>query len=132
MLTQSQGTLDPAKLAAALGLSSVRHRMKARLLRLLDPEVIRRFDEKNIPLQMGARDLTFVKPEYQLVVLREMERVGDWGPIFARSLILRAPPDMRQEDGKRRSPWSRAPAEREALASKLEDAERRHEFYAKL
>jgi len=132
MLTQSLGTLDEETIANALGLVSIRHRFKVSLLEKLHPEVIKTFDEKNMPLQQCAKDLTYVKPEHQVVVLKEMEKAGDWSPAFARALILQAPEAMRQESGGRVTPWSRREEEKTALGAKLEEAERRYEFYAGL
>src|SRR5258708_13906939 len=47
MLTKSLGTLDEETIASALGLVSIRHRVKGALLKKLHPEVIKAFDEKN-------------------------------------------------------------------------------------
>ncbi len=132
MLTQSLGTLEEETIARALGLASIKHRMKDWLLKQLHPDVISTFDRKNIPLRRCAKDLTFVKPEYQRVVLEEMEKAGDFSPAFARTLIVRAPDAMRNENGRRSTPWSRGEEAKTALAGKLDDAEKRYEFYAGL
>ncbi len=132
MLTQALGTVGEERIAKALGITSLRHRLKDSLIRQLHPEVVRTFDEKNLPLRMVAKDLTFVKPEYQLTVLREMERAKDFNLAFARTLILRAPEDQRNDPGRRANPWMKGEAAKEALGAKLEEAERRYEFYAGL
>jgi ParB-like chromosome segregation protein Spo0J len=132
MITQALGAVGEERIAKALGVSSVRHRLKAGIVRQLHPDVIRAFDERGIPLSRCARDLTFVKPEYQLTMLREMEGAGDFSSAFARTLILRAPETLRNEQARGKPPWRRGEAEKEALASKLEEAERRSEFYAGL
>jgi hypothetical protein len=132
MIAQSLGTLDEETLASALGIASIKHRINAKLLNQLHPQVISAFDEKNVPLRQCARDLTFVKPEYQLVVLEEMEKAGDFSPAYARTLIVRAPDLLRNENGRRSTPWSHGEVEKKNLASKLDDAEKRFDFYAGL
>jgi hypothetical protein len=132
MLTQALGAVGEEKIAQALGIRSLQHRMKDSLLRKLHPEVVRAFDERNLPLHRCAKVLSFVKPEYQLTVLREMERAKDFNHPFARTLILRAPEDQRSDLGRRKSPWNEGKAQKEALGAKLEEAERRYEFYAGL
>ena len=88
--------------------------------------------ERNLPLHRRAEDLTYVKPEYQLLVVREMERANDFGPALARTLILRAPESERSDLGRRKNPWKEGEAKKEALVAKLAEAERRHDFYAGL
>lgn len=132
MLAQALGAVSAEKIADALGIGSLRHRLKDDVLRGLHPDVLRSFDERNRPLGRLAVDLTFVKPEYQLEVLREMERAKDFSPAFARTLLLRAPEEQRTDPGRRKNPWKERGAEKEALSAKLEEAERRYEFYAGL
>ena len=131
MIRQSQGTLDPATIAKTLGLSSIKHRIKEALLRHLDPEVVRVFDQRSIPLRMCARDLMCVKPEYQRAILAEMEKAGDFSPAFARMFILKAPDEMRNIKGKRKTPWNRG-LQHKKLANKLEEVSRQHDFYSEL
>jgi hypothetical protein len=132
MIRQSQGTLEPETIAKTLGLASIKHRLLEKVLQKLHPEVIRVFDDKSIPLRLCARDLTFVKPEYQEVILREMEKAGEFSPAFVRALVLRAPESMRNLKGKRRNPWNRGAEHKKELAAKLEHVDRQHDFYAKL
>jgi hypothetical protein len=132
MLKQALGAVSEEKIAQALGINSLRHRLKDQVLRQLHPEVVRAFDERNLPLRRCAKDLTLVKAEYQLTVLREMERAKDFNPAFARTLILRAPEDQRNDPGPRKNPWKEGEGVKEALATKLEEAERRYDFYSGL
>jgi ParB family chromosome partitioning protein len=132
MLRQSLSTLKEDVIAKTLGLASIKHRLKSKLLSKLHKDVIAAFDNKSIPLRLSAEELTFVKPEYQAIILKEMEREGDYSAAFVRTLILRAPDDMKTESGGRKSPWRRNPAQRKALTAKLEEVEKRFEFYAGL
>ena len=132
MLTQALGTVGEERIAQALGIRSLRHRLKDGILRQLHPEVIRAFDERNLPIHRCAGHLTHVNPEYQLTILREMERAKDFSAPFARTLILRAPEAERSDLGRRKNPWTKGEGEKEALVAKLEEAERRHDFYAGL
>jgi hypothetical protein len=132
MLANSLGTLDEKTIASALGLTSIRHRIQGKLLGQLHPEVVRVFDERDIPLRTVVRELTFVTREYQLQMLGEMEEAGDFSPTFIRTLLLRAPEPARVENGRRKTPWRQGDLERQALAGRLQDAEKRYEFYSGL
>lgn len=130
MLQQALGTIKEETIAKTLGLASIKHRLKSSLLAKLHKNVIAAFDNQSLPLRMSAVELTYVKPEYQAIILKEMEKMGDYSAAFVRTLILRAPDDMKTDHGRRRSPWKRNPAQRKALATKLEQAEKQFEFYA--
>jgi len=132
MLRQSLTTIDEATIAKTLGLVTIKHRLKDNLLKRLHPAVIEAFDKKNLSLRMCAEDLIFVKPQYQAVILKEMQQAGDFSPAFVRTLILRAPDDMRVENGRRTTPWNRAPRQRATLTAKMDEAVRGYDFYAGL
>lgn len=128
MLHQSLSTLKEDTIAKTFGLASIKHRLKDSLLAKLHKDVIAAFDNKSIPLRMSAEELTYVKPEYQAVILKEMEKAGDYSAAFVRTLILRAPEEMKTDPGRRKSPWRRHPAQRKALATKLEEVEKQFDF----
>ena len=132
MIKQSLGTLEMETIAKTLGLVSIKHRVKERLLRQLHPKVIDAFDEKSIPLRKCARELTFVKPEYQEVILKDMEKAGDFSPAFARTLILRAPESMRNVKGGKKDPWNRGVEQKKELADKLKQVDQQYDFYSGL
>ena len=132
MLKQSLETIDEKTLSKALGLASIKQRLKRN--RQLHPEVVAALDQECIPPGLGtcARELRYVKPEYQPVILKEMEKTGDFSPAYARTLILRAPDSMKNPKGTSKAPWNRRAEQKKELASKLEEAGRRYDFYADL
>lgn len=132
MIRQSQGTLDPGTIAKTLGLASIKHRMIENLRAKLHPDIIQAFERRSVPLRFSARELAFVKPEYQEVILRELEKTGEFSPAFIRALVLRAPEPMRVLTGKRKNPWNRGVEHKKELAAKLEQVDRQHDFYTKL
>jgi hypothetical protein len=132
ILKESLDTLDPGTLAKALGLGSIQNPVNGKVRSQLHAEVVDALDKKNTPLQRCAEELTFVKPEYQTVILKEMEKTGDFSPTFARALILRAPDSMKNPEGRSRTPWNRRSEQKKDLATKLEEVGRRHDFYAGL
>ena len=132
MLNQSLETIDESTIAKALGLVSIKHRLKDKLLKQLHPDVVHAFDQKSIPLRVCAGELTHVKPSHQAAILKEMHKAGDFSAAYARTLVLRAPVEMRIEKGRRKSPWHRGAQQKKALATKLEQAEQRYEFYSGL
>ena len=133
MLRQSLDTLDEDTIALAFGLVSIKHRKKDRLLKKLHPSVIDAFDKKSIPLRVCAEEFTFVKPEYQAVILKDMKKTGDFSAAYARTLILRAPENMRlKKKRSKKNPWKRGAQQKKDLGIKLAKAEQRFDFYAGL
>lgn len=132
MLNQSLGTVEEETIAKALGLVSIRHRIKDKLLSQLHPQVVDAYDKKGLPLRVCAEEMTFVKPEYQAVVLKEMQKTGDFSAAHARTLIMRAPDEMRNEKKRAISPWIRGSEQKKELTAKLGEVEKRYEFYAGL
>jgi ParB family transcriptional regulator, chromosome partitioning protein len=132
MINESLGTVEEDTIANALGLVSIRHRMKQKLLSQLHPQVVEAYDKKSLPLRVCSDELTFVKPEYQVVILKEMQKTGDYSRAHARTLILRAPDDMRNNSKRSISPWIRGSEQKKELAVKLGEVEKRYDFYSGL
>ncbi len=132
ILKESLGTLDEGTLAKSLGRSSIQSPLNGKVLGQLHALVVDALDKKDTPLHKCAEELTFVKPEYQTVILKEMEKAGDFSPTFARALILRAPDSMKNPEGRSRTPWNRRSEQKKDLAARLEEVGRRHDFYSAL
>ena len=49
---------------------------------------------------------------------------------FARTLILKTPPSLRNKKLKGKSPWENADQKKSNLLQKLKESEERHDFYA--
>ena len=61
-----------------------------------------------------------------------MKRVSDSRPAYARTLILRTPPALRNKNARGANPWDQSAKQRKELTSKLEEAEKRYDFYSML
>lgn len=131
MLTRSLETIDEKTIAGALGLASIKHRLNDHLLRQLHPQVAGAFDNKRI-MKVCAEEMTFVKPERQVTILKEMGKTGDFSAAYVRTLILRTPPSLRNRKKRAKAPWDRGARQKKELTAKLEEAERRYDFYTKL
>ena len=84
-------------------------------------------------LRKCARNLSYVKPEYQLKILKDLEESGEWSAPFIHSLILKAPEEMRTTRKRvKRSPWAGVNEQRKKLAQKLKQADRQYDFYVGL
>ena len=132
MIEKSLEELDEETIAAALGLSSISHRLKKTLLKHLHPEVAAAFDQGKI-IRTCAMELTHVKPRRQKEILSAMEGYKDWSLAFARSLILKTP--LAQRDprrGRKHDPWRKTAQRKNDLLKKLADAEQKHDFYSRL
>ena len=80
----------------------------------------------------AADEMACVKPERQADMLKEMKRIHDYSPGFVRALILKTTPELRNPKRNPRKTWSEDRAKREALVTRLEEAERQQNFYTKL
>jgi hypothetical protein len=126
MINESLGTVEEDAIANALGLVSIRHRMKQKLLTQLHPQVVEAYDKKNLPLRVCSDELTFVKPEYQVVILKEMQKTGDYSRAHAST------DEVRNNSKRSISPWIRGSEQKKELAVKLGEVEKRYDFYSGL
>lgn len=131
MLRTSLKTIDEATIAEVFGLRSIRHRVGTALLRQLHPQVVKALDA-NLVSRVCATEFTYVIPKQQLQMLREMERNNDYSPSFARALVVKTPDDLRNKKKRQQKPWVHDPAKKKELVAKLEEVEKRHDFYTNL
>ncbi len=132
MIEKSLEELDEQTIANALGLSTIAHRLSKTLMSQLHAEVAEALDAGSIT-RACAREFTYAKPERQLDILTMMKAHNDFSIAFARALILKTPPKLRAR--KRRNsnnPWNRVEHKKNELLKKLQDAERKHDFYSRL
>ena len=62
-----------------------------------------------------------------------MEGYNDCSLPFARSLILKTPPALREKrKGRKHNPWNKTAKRKNGLLTKLADAEQKHDFYSRL
>lgn len=131
MLQKSLEILDEKTIARALGLGSLSDRLKKSLLARLAPEVAKEFDDGKIS-RTCADCMTFVKPEQQVTILKEMTKAGDFTPAFARAMVIRTPARLRAKlNANRKSPWDQDEKKQELL-HRLNEVEQRFDFYTGL
>jgi len=131
MLRKSLETLDEKTIADVFGMRSIRHRLAPTLVDQLHPKAAEAFEAELLG-KVSALELSCAKPERQAEMLREMKRVHDYTPAFIRALLLKTPPEMRNPRRTPKKPWSEDKTKRKALVSRLEEAEKQHDFYTKL
>jgi ParB family transcriptional regulator, chromosome partitioning protein len=131
MIEKSLEELDEQTIAAALGISGVGHRLKKSLLNQLHPDAATAFDEGKIT-RACARELTHVKPQRQKEIVTAMEGYKDYGIAFARSLVLKTSPAMREGRKGKNNPWDKTAQRKNDLLKKLTEAEQKHDFYSRL
>ena len=131
MLRKSLEELDEKTIANALGMQSISHRLNKTLLTKLHAEVIKAFNASKFNLQV-AKELTNVKPERQLEILKLMESCKDYSTTFARGLVLKTPVAKRVKTNSKKSPWTQADESKSQLLKKLQEAEQQQDFYSGL
>ena len=131
MIEKSLEELDERTIAAALNLSGIAHRLKKTLLKQLHPDASAALDEGAIT-RTCALELTHVKPNRQNEILTAMKSYKDYSVAFARSLILKTPPALREVRRRKRNPWNKSAQRKSDLLKKLAEAEQKHDFYSRL
>lgn len=131
MIEKSLAEVDEASIAAALGISSLAHRLKKTLLKRLHPSVAAAFDQGKIN-RACAKEFTHVKPPRQKEILDAMEGHKDYSTAFVRALVVKTPPQQRETDRRKNSPWDKTTQRKNDLLKKLADAEQKHDFYSRL
>ena len=131
MIRRSMDTVDEQRIAKVFGVKSIRYRLAPNLLQHLHPDVVQAFQNELIS-RTSAQEFGYVKPARQLKMLDEMKTTGDYGPSFARALVLQTPRELRSKRGKQRQAWTRSPKKRKELVARLQAAEKQHGFYGRL
>jgi ParB-like chromosome segregation protein Spo0J len=132
MIRTSLEELDEETIAAALGISSLAHRLNTTLLSQLHADAATALDKGQITLAC-ARELTYVKPERQAEILAAMAVHNDYTIAFARALILKTQPKLRMQKHRRASnPWDQSERKKGELLKRLQDTEQKHDFYSRL
>ena len=129
--TSLEKELDEQTIATTLGTASIAHRLKKTLISQLHPDVIAAFDEGKIN-RSCAHELTHVKPARQKEILSAMDGYKDYTTAFARALIVKTPPQLREARRRKNSPWDKKTQRKNDLVQKLTEAEEKHDFYSRL
>ncbi len=132
MIEKSLEELDEQTIASALGIAGIAHRVKRTLLKQLHPDAAAAFDQGAIT-RTCAVELTHVKAARQQEIVTAMKSYKDYSIAFARSLILKTPPQQREtRRGRKHNPWNKSAQRKNDLLKKLADAEQKHDFYSRL
>jgi len=131
MLRESLKSIDRGTIAAVFGIRSIQYRLGTAILKHLHPDIVKAID-KNFISRRCATELTYVNQERQQTILKEMNKYGDHSISFARALLVKTPAAERNQKRKQKNPWSGESQKKQELVAKLEDIEKRHDFYVKL
>lgn len=129
--TSLEKELDEQTIATALGVGRITHRLNRTLLNQLHPEATAAFDDGRIS-RSCARELTHVKPARQKEILAAMEGYKDYSLAFARALIMKTAPQLRECRRRKDNPWDKKAQRKNDLLKKLAEAEAKHDFYSRL
>ncbi|TWU38669.1 Chromosome-partitioning protein Spo0J [Novipirellula aureliae] len=131
MLRKSLEELDEKTIATALGMQGIGHRLNKGLLTKLHPDLVKAFNANKINL-LTAKELTNVKQDRQLEILKLMQSCNDYSTTFARGLVLKTPVAKRTKANGKKSPWTEADEKKSQLLKKLQEAEQQQDFYSGL
>ncbi len=128
MLRQSLEMLNKNTVEETFGIKSLDYRLATTILKQLHPDVIKAVD-KEIMTRRCATELTNVNQERQQQILKEMNRTKDFSISFTRALVIKTPPEMRSQNRKKKKPWMGDPEKAKQLVEKLEETEKRYNFF---
>lgn len=129
MLRKSLESIDEPTIAQTFGMTTIRHRLAPMLVKSLHPDVVIAFQD-NVIGKICAIEFTSVVPERQAEILAEMQKYGDNSPAFCRSLVLQTPMGQRTKRKKHRKVWAQDDDRKKDMVSRLEHAEKQHDFYS--
>ena len=131
MLRKSLETLEEQTIAETFGMKTIRYRLAPTLVEQLHPKVAEAF-EQDLLGKTAAMEMACVKPPRQAEMIKEMKRLNAFSPAFIRALILKTPPELRNPKRNPKRSWSEDKNKRRELVTRLEEAEKQHDFYTGL
>ena len=131
MLQKSLEKIDEKTVAKAFGMTTIRHRLAPTILKNVHTQIAKAFEDDVIS-KSCIKEITAVQPERQLEILKEMKAKRNFSLAFLRALVIGTPESKKNPDRTLRKPWSKDPAKRKALVTRLEEASKQHDFYSTL
>jgi ParB family chromosome partitioning protein len=131
MLRKSLESIDHSTIEQVLGLKSLRYRLGTKIYEHLHANVIKMIDANKISRKC-AGELTYVNKDRQLEILHEMKKCNDFSVTFARALVIKTSPDMRNTEKKARKTWLEDSDKKRELVAKLEEVQNRYDFFTTL
>ena len=68
----------------------------------------------------------------QAEILKDMRKIGDFSPIFCRTLAIQTPDELRNKNKQQQKAWVDDDGRKRGMVERLKHAEQQHEFYASL
>ncbi len=131
MLRESLKIIDQNVVASVFGIKSLQYRLGTNILKQLDKKIIDAIDKGEISRKC-ARELTYVSIIRQVEILNEMKNTCDFSLSFARALVIKTPPEMRNKNKKDKKPWQENSEKKQELFKKLETVQKRYDFYTNI
>ena len=114
------------KVAAAIGVASLKPGLDKSLTAKLSPAVILAFDQ-GLLSKAALLELKNVTPKRQAEILKELKMAKNYGLDVIKGLIL-ATPSSEQIAQKRKSPWQKSEEKRESITKELQELEKRSDL----
>lgn len=126
MLTQATEVLSEKEIAAALGITTITHRLNKQFLSKLHPNVTKALNSEKISKKV-AQELTYVSPERQCEILAQMQELGNFSVEMVRQLVRKTPVRQRRTV-KGHTPWSKSTERKKGLFENLEAARKNKDY----
>jgi len=118
------------KIAAAIGVSSLKPGLDENLAAKLSPVVILAFDQ-GLLSKAALNELKAVTPKRQSEIMKELKRGKNYGLDVIKGFIL-ATPSAEQVAQKTKTPWQKSEEKRESITKRLQEVEQRSELMSLL
>ena len=119
MLKKAREKVSDDKIAAAIGISSLKPELDKKLADKLSSVVKHAFEQKLIP-KAALQELANVTPKRQADILKELKQVGSYSLEMIKGKILLTPPKERVVKEKK-NPWKKSEDNKGAITQHLQE-----------
>ncbi|HBT77775.1 MAG TPA: hypothetical protein DEB39_12815 [Planctomycetaceae bacterium] len=130
MLKKVLETVSENKVAAAIGVSSLKAGLDKNLIAKLSPAIILAYDQ-GLLSKAALQELKNVTPKRQAEILKELKHARNYGLDVIKSLIL-ATPSSEQVAQKKKTPWQKSEEKRDSITKELQELEKRSDLMSHL
>lgn len=118
--------VSEAKIAAAIGVSSLKPGLDKSLAAKLNPAIILAFDQ-GLLSKAALQELKNVTPKRQAEILKELKQAKNYSLDVIKGLVL-ATPSSEQVAQKKKSPWTKSEEKRDTITKELQEIEKRSDL----
>ena len=126
MLKKVLETVAENKVAAAIGVSSLKPTLDKNLTAKLNSVILLAFDQ-GLLSKSALQELKNVTPKRQAEILKELKKANHYGLDVIKGLVLATPPAERVAQ-KKKTPWQRCEEKRDAITKQWQEVKKQSDL----